>query len=116
MRDYTFFQGARFYISNIFRSERFDVDRLDMSWVDEERPEFCRGLRVIDHREGHTEMVDGEDADSLIYSLAYISNRDSDTGPGVVDMYLLNALKSKDFLVSNHEKLEAAKPKEDLLH
>jgi hypothetical protein len=31
-------------------------------------------------------------------------------------MYLLNALKTKDFLVSNHEKLEAAKPKEDLLH
>ena len=27
-----------------------------------------------------------------------------------------DALKTKDFLVSNHEKLEAAKPKEDLLH
>ena len=31
-------------------------------------------------------------------------------------MYLLTALKTKDFFVGNHEKLEVAKPKEDLLH
>jgi hypothetical protein len=116
MRDYTYFQGARFAISNIYRSERFDVDRLDLSLVDEDRPEFCRGLRVIDHQVGHTEMVDGDEADSLIYSLAYLSTRDTTKGSEIYDEYLVNALKTREFSISNHEKLEGIKPKEDLLH
>ena len=29
MRDYTYLGGSRFSINNIFRSLRFDVDRLD---------------------------------------------------------------------------------------
>lgn len=116
MRDYTYFQGARFTIFNIYRSERFDVDRLDLSLVDEERPEFCRGLRVVDHQVGHTEMVDGEDADSLIYSLAYISTRDSTKNSDSYDEYLLNALKNSDFEIANHDKLNNDKSKADLLH
>lgn len=115
MRDYTFYQGARFYISNLFRSQRFDVDRLDMSWADDERPDFCRGLRVVDHKEGHTEMVDGEAADNLIYALAFISCKDG-TRDADVDAYLQKSLETKNFSEVNLEKAELAKPQQDLLH
>ena len=54
MRDYTYLGGARFTINNIFRSLRFDVDRLDLSWVEGEKPEFTRGLRVVDNDESNT--------------------------------------------------------------
>ena len=60
MRDYTYLGGARFTINNIFRSLRFDVDRLDLSWVEGEKPEFTRGLiklsgmhRMRESREFH---------------------------------------------------------------
>lgn len=69
MRDYTYLNGARFSINNLFRSLRFDIDRLDMSWVDSEKPAFSRGLRIVDNDESNTVTVDGEDADNLIYSL-----------------------------------------------
>ena len=71
MRDYTFLGGARFTINNIFRSLRFDIDRLDMSWVEGEKPKFTRGLRVVDDDNSNTVTVDGEDADNLMYSLRY---------------------------------------------
>ena len=72
MRDYTYLDGARFSINNLFRSLRFDVDRLDMSWVDAEKPEFTRGLRIVDNDAINTITVDGEDADNLIFSLTYM--------------------------------------------
>ncbi|WP_216258113.1 hypothetical protein [Polynucleobacter sp. UB-Piko-W3] len=72
MRDYTYLGGARFTINNLFRSQRFDIDRLDMSWVDGEKPQFTRGLRIVDQEEVNTITVDGEDGDNLIYSLTLI--------------------------------------------
>jgi len=53
MRDYTYLNGTRFSINNLFRSLRFDIDRLDMSWVDSEKPEFSRGLRIVDNVESN---------------------------------------------------------------
>jgi hypothetical protein len=47
MRDYTYLGGARFTINNIFRSLRFDVDRLDLSWSEDQKPEFTRGLASL---------------------------------------------------------------------
>ena len=76
MRDYTYINGARFTVNNLFRSLRFDIDRLDMSWVDGEKPEFTRGLRVVDNDSGNTVTVEGEDADNLIYSLTYIFSKE----------------------------------------
>ena len=38
MRDFTYFAGARFGIANLFRSQRFNIDRLDINWVDDEVP------------------------------------------------------------------------------
>jgi hypothetical protein len=106
MRDYTYLGGARFSINNLFRSLRFDIDRLDMSWVDSEKPEFCRGLRVVDNDSSNTVTVDGEDADNLIYSLTYLFGKEDnhEAFRDATDAYLIVALETKDYLVSNQKK------------
>ena len=106
MRDYTFISGARFSICNIFRSLRFDVDRLDMNWVDGEKPAFSRGLRIVDHDENNTVTVDGEDGDNLIYSLAYIFNKEDmgDAFRNGVDEYLKHAITNRAYLVTDQKK------------
>ena len=106
MRDYTYINGARFSINNLFRSLRFDIDRLDMSWVDGEKPEFSRGLRVVDHDASNTVTVDGEDADNLIYSLTYIFSKENgyEAFRVATDNYLTVALETKDFLVTSQKK------------
>ena len=38
MRDYTYIEGYRFTIWNIYRSKRFDVDRLDINFADKDMP------------------------------------------------------------------------------
>jgi len=106
MRDYTYIDGARFAIANLFRSLRFDIDRLDMSWVSDEKPAFSRGLRIVDSDEGNTVTVDGEEADSLIYSLTYIYNKEdgADVFRAAVDEYLKVALSTKEYLVTSQKK------------
>lgn len=106
MRDYTYIGGARFTVNNLFRSLRFDIDRLDMSWVDGEKPEFSRGLRVVDNDDGNTVTVDGEDGDNLIYSLTYIFSKEdgADSFRAATDEYLKAALETKEFLVTNQKK------------
>lgn len=106
MRDYTYLNGARFTVNNLFRSLRFDIDRLDMSWVDSEKPEFSRGLRVVDNDAGNTITVDGEAADNLIYSLTYIFSKEEgqEAFRNATDAYLIVALETKEFLVANQKK------------
>ena len=116
MRDYTYYQGARFTVNNIYRSERFDVDRLDMSWVDDEKPLFSRGLRIVDHQEGNTEIVDGECADNLIFSMANIASKDSTKGISSFDQFLEFALKNKNFLITSHSGFRDSKPKDEAIH
>jgi hypothetical protein len=112
MRDYTYLGGARFSINNLFRSLRFDIDRLDMSWVDGEKPEFSRGLRIVDIDAGNTVTVDGKDADNLIYSLTYIfSNEDGhEAFRNATDAYLIVALQTQEYLVSHQKKNPEGKP------
>jgi len=112
MRDYTYLGGARFSINNLFRSLRFDIDRLDMSWVDGEKPEFTRGLRVVDSDNSNTVTVDGEDADNLIYSLTYLFSKEDnhEAFRAATDAYLIVALDTKEFLVSKQKKDPAGKP------
>jgi len=112
MRDYTNLGGARFTVNNLFRSLRFDIDRLDMSWVDGEKPAFSRGLRVVDSDEGNTVTVDGEDADNLIYSLTYIFSKEDgvDNFRAATDEYLKVALETKEFLVTSQKKDPEGKP------
>lgn len=52
MRNYTYIEGTRFSVANLFRSLRFDIDRLDMSWVGDQKPVFSihtsTALRYLD--------------------------------------------------------------------
>ena len=120
MRDYTYLNGARFTVANLFRSLRFDIDRLDMSWVDGEKPEFTRGLRVVDNDDVNTVTVDGEDGDNLIYSLTYIFSKEdgADNFRIATDEYLKIALETKEFLVTNQKKDPQGKPEaaESVIH
>ena len=109
MRDYTYFAGARFGIANIFRSQRFNIDRLDISWVDNEIPEFIRGLRIVDFTEGETYTIQEKDADNLMYSFAYIySTSPSEKFLELVDAYLIQVIETKEYLITEKHK----KPKE----
>ena len=120
MRDYTYLNGARFTISNLFRSQRFDIDRLDMSWVDGEKPAFTRGLRIVDQEEVNTITVDGEDGDNLIYSLTLIFSKEDglEAFRVATDAYLKVALETKEFLVTSQKKDPQGKPEvvESVLH
>lgn len=120
MRDYTYLGGARFSISNIYRSQRYDIDRLDLSLVDDEKPEFSRGLRIVDNDDVNTVMVDGEDADNLMYSLSYIytKNDNIDSYRLGVDTYLRIAIESSEYLITSQKKSidEATSKDENLLH
>ena len=120
MRNYTYIDGTRFLVANLFRSLRFDIDRLDMSWVADQKPVFSRGFRIVDNDDGNTVTVDGEDADNLIYSLTYIYCKEdnSEDFRVAVDTFLKTALEEKDCFVSNQQKKskEAVHVTEPLLH
>lgn len=115
MRDYTYYDGARFGVANIFRSQRFNIDRLDLSWVDERVPEFVRGLRIIDFNESETFTLHDKDADNLMYSFAYIfSTSTNEKFLELMDAYLIKATQSKEYLIAEIEKEN--KEKEEVLH
>ena len=99
MRDYTYIEGYRFIILNIYRSKRFDVDRLDINFADKDKPEFVRGLRVVDHNESEAYLVHGEDADNLSYSLCFLHHENTDNKPDYFDEYLIQATSNKEYLV-----------------
>jgi len=113
MRDYTYLGGARFSINNIFRSLRFDVDRLDLSWSEDQKPEFIRGHRVVDNEESYTVTLDGEDADNLVFSLAYAFNKQDgfEAFRAAIDEYLRVALATKQYLITDQKKDPEGKPK-----
>jgi hypothetical protein len=106
MRDYTYLGGARFTINNIFRSLRFDVDRLDLSWSEEQKPDFIRGYRIVDNEESNTVALEGEDADNLVFSLAYVFNKQDgfEAFRAAIDDYLKAALASKQYLITAQKK------------
>jgi hypothetical protein len=112
MRNYSYINGIRFAVVNLFRSLRFDIDRLDLNWADDTKPEFVRGLRIVDTDESNTVTVHGEDADNLMYSLSFIYTREvnADTFRAAIDAYLIVALETKDYLVLNQKKDPEGKP------
>ena len=120
MRNYSYINGTRFAVVNLFRSLRFDIDRLDVSWVDDTKPDFVRGLRIVDSDESNTVTVHGEDADNLIYSLTFIFGREetAEAFRAAIDAYLIVALETKDYLVSSQKKDPEGKPEvaEAVLH
>jgi hypothetical protein len=112
MRNYSFINGTRFSVVNLFRSLRFDIDRLDASWVDDTKPDFIRGLRIVDSEESNTITVHGEDADNLMYSLSYIYCKEdkADDFRAAIDAYLIVALETKNYLASTQKKDPEGKP------
>lgn len=114
MRDFTYIEGYRFNIWNIYRSKRFDVDKLDINFADKDKPEFVRGLRVVDHFESETYLVHGEDADNLSYSMCFLHNENKDNRADPFDDYLIQATAKKEYLV--HKLFEAEKPAEAAVH
>lgn len=114
MRDYTYVGGYRFLISNVYRSKRFDIDRLDINYVEKERPEFVRGYRIVDHNESETYTVHGSEADDLAYSLCFIHNSTQEFVPDQFDNYLIQAISKKEYLV--HEIMGEDKPAEEAVH
>lgn len=114
MRDYTFVDGYRFLVCNIYRSERYDVDRLDINCVDETKPKFVRGFHIVDHQTSVSATTDGEDADNLIYSMAFISGTyDGNLREGI-DTYLEKAMLEGNFLVTT--ELKAPPNAEEVVH
>lgn len=99
MRDFTYIEGYRFNIWNVYRSKRFDVDKLDINFADREKPDFVRGLRIIDHYENETVLVHGEDADNLSYSMCCLHNENKENRPDVFDEYLIQATSKKEYLL-----------------
>ena len=114
MRDYTYIEGYRFNIWNIYRSKRFDVDRLDINFADKEKPEFIRGLRIVDHHESETYTVHGEDADNLSYSMCYLHSENKENRPDFFDDYLIQATAKKEYLV--HELFKDVNSTESAVH
>lgn len=114
MRDYTYIEGYRFIILNIYRSKRFDVDRLDINFADKDMPKFVRGLRVVDHNESETYLVHGEDADNLSYSLCFLHHDNTENKPDYFDEYLIKATTDKEYLV--HKLTMNEMPSEIAVH
>jgi hypothetical protein len=114
MRDYTYIEGYRFTIWNIYRSKRFDVDRLDINFADKDMPEFVRGLRIVDHLENETYTVHGDDADHLSYSMCFIHNSNKEDRPDQFDEYLTQAISKKEYLV--HKLFSEERTTETAVH
>jgi hypothetical protein len=115
MRDYTYLDAGRFSIVNIYRTKRFDVDRLDLNWPSgPEHRDFVRGFRMVDHEDGNRIFIHGTDADDLIFSMAYIMHQD-DSKEAYFEEYIMQCMASKQFLVTEQKKTSSS-PVEEILH
>lgn len=103
MRDYTYLDNGRFVITNIYRTKRFDIDRLDINWItNHENRDFVRGYRMVDHDENTKILVHGSDADDLIFSMAHINNQE-DSSEKDFEKYFLQCLEKKEYLFLEHQ-------------
>lgn len=114
MRDYTYINGSRFTVNNVFRSKRFDLDRLDINWVEAPMPNFIRGYRIVDHQEFNTVTVHGEHADHLAFSMAFINFQVEGEDSEKFDTYLEKAMSTHEYLFL--PKLEMKQELEEVLH
>lgn len=114
MRDFTYIEGYRFSIFNLYRSRRFDIDRLDINYADKDKPKFVRGFRIKDHLTDISCTVDGMDADNLAYSLCYIHNSNKEDRPDQFDDYLIQAMQKSEFLI--HEIFKDERPHDSAVH
>jgi hypothetical protein len=115
MRDYTYLDNGRFWIANIYRTKRFDIDRLDINWSsNDQNHDFVRGFRIVDHDENVRVLVHGSDADDLIFSMQHINQRETSSEKDFEE-YILKCLETRKYLVLEHAK-PAAQIREEVLH
>ena len=115
MRDFTYLDAGRFSIVNIYRTKRFDVDRLELNWPSSpEQRDFVRGFRIVDHEDGNRILVHGTDADDLIFSMAYLMHQD-DAKEADFEEYIIQCITLKQFLVTEQKKTSSP-PVEEILH
>lgn len=104
MRNYTAIDRNRYEIFNIFRSQRFDIDRLDLNLIkDDECPDMARGFRIVDHEIDEVYLISGLEADHLIFSLAYLHSVNEGEYMHQFDEYLLEAIETDIYLVTQQE-------------
>ena len=99
LRNYCYIEGSRFKINNIYRSIRFDVDRLDINIADGSKQNFFRGFRIVDYDLHNTTLVHGEDADNLLFSMSYILCKNEKDDPQIYDQFLMVAVESNNYLI-----------------
>ena len=110
MRNYTSIDRNRFQVFNIFRSLRFDIDRLDLDVIRvKEVPDMARGFRVTDHDSDEFYLVSGQSADDLIFSLAYIHSNNTGDYMYKFDEYLSQAIQTDVYLITNQESKDLKK-------
>jgi len=98
------FDGCSYSVSNIYTSAENCIDRLDISKPGTEKPAFVRALRIVNSASDVTVIVNGLEADELVYSLALIrKDGDDQSFHARVDKYLMNAMLTEIFLVSNQK-------------
>jgi hypothetical protein len=115
MRDYTYLDNGRFWITNIYRTKRFDVDRLDINWsANDQSREFVRGFRMIDHEDNVKVLIHGSDADDLIFSMQHIHNQEA-SSEADFEAYFLKCLETKQYLILDHPK-PVVEPREEIFH
>lgn len=103
MRDYSYIDSNRYSILNLFRSLRFDVDRVDINQLSARvKPDFVRGFRIVDHEGSKNYLVSAQDADNLIFSLASIYSEGGSEGldPKRVEAYLIGAIETGHYLIT----------------
>ena len=100
-------QDCSYSVSNIYKSELYSVDRLDISRPGLKKPPFIRGMRIVDLGGDVMMVVDGVEADRLIYSFALIRNEIGKTSnQQAFDDYLLAAFLTEEFLVTEQKDVE----------
>ena len=99
LRNYCYIEGSRFKINNIYRSIRFDVDRLDINIADGSKQNFFRGFRIVDYDLHNTTLVHGEKADDLLFSMSYILCHNEKDDSRLYDQFLMGAVASDNYLI-----------------
>ena len=100
-------QDCAYSVSNIYKSELYSVDRLDITRPGLKNPPFIRGMRIVDLGGDVMMVIDGVEADRLVYSFAIIRSEISPASSQQrLDDYLLAAFLTEEFLVTEQKDAE----------
>ena len=99
-----FIEETGYCVSHIYKNPSYEIDRLDISRPGSTRPSFVRGIRITILDSNLTAILDGLEADSLIYSLAIIrQSTKAETLTSRLNDFLTSAILSGNFLEPTQE-------------